>query len=147
MKSQRLNKEYTLDTNNQFVLKIGVTNKNSPNVFYVTGKVWVGSDNGVEADAKNHVRATLRRGVNSFLTSVSDFDNKFILDFDFNDEGINEAKRKYCSFEFFVKQNKNIKDLKVLKEELADQLVEMTTALSKSFEMNNYRLYKKKIGA
>lgn len=93
--------------------------------------------NMIEKEMKRHIKTFLMDGVN--------FDNKFILDFDINIDGISPKKKKFLSFDFYLKQNeKNKKQLKDLKELLERKVSTISNNLVYLFRDNNFDIEKKK---
>ena len=143
---KRINKEYKLDVCNHISLKYGTVNKDNPQVIYISGKCWICPKkemnygpriNNIEKEMKKHIKTFLMDGVN--------FDNKFILDFDVNIDGISPKKKKFLSFDFYIKQNeKNKKQLKDLKEFLERRVSTISNNLVYLFRDNDFEIEKKK---
>ena len=147
MTEKRLNKEYGIDTDVPIRVKIGTVNRNDPTVVYITGKTWV-SDNGSDEGSKNRVRTAVKNHIRRMISSTGVFEPKYIFDFDFNDSDITDGKKKFCSFEIFLRQNSDnaSRDLKAIKDAMAGPVAEMARGVSESFVMNRYRLSERKNG-
>ena len=131
---KRLNKEYKLDVSDSVVLKYGSINKDNPQVVYVSGKCWIKPTikNNYKKIIKS-VESNMRNDIKSIITDNVNFSNKFILDFDVSTDDFPLNKKKFVSFDFFLRQNeRNKKPLKKLIDILrgkvgiiADNMVEM----------------------
>ena len=143
---KRLNKEYKLDVCKHISLKYGTVNKDNPQVIYVSGKCWIRPLSEMDYESKiNNIEKEMRRHIKTFLTDGVNFDNKFILDFDISTEGIIPNKKKFLSFDFYIKQNeRNKKDLKDLKNFLERKVSTISNNLVYSFRDNNFEIEKKK---
>ena len=143
---KRLNKEYKLDVCKHISLKYGTVNKDNPQVIYVSGKCWIRPLSEMDYESKiNNIEKEMRRHIKTFLTDGVNFDNKFILDFDISTEGIIPTKKKFLSFDFYIKQNeRNKKDLKDLKNFLERKVSTISNNLVYSFRDNNFEIEKKK---
>jgi hypothetical protein len=87
----------------------------------------------------------MKKRIKTFLTDGVNFDNKFILDFDVNLDGISPEKKKFLSFDFYLRQNeKNKKKLKDLKEFLERKVSTISNNLVYLFRDNDFEIEKKK---
>ena len=143
---KRLNKEYKLDVCNHISLKYGTVNKDNPQVIYVSGKCWVCPKSEMNYGPRiNMIEKEMKRHIKTFLMDGINFENKFILDFDINIDGISPKKKKFLSFDFYLKQNeKNKKQLKDLKELLERKVSTISNNLVYLFRDNNFEIEKKK---
>jgi hypothetical protein len=107
---KRLNKEYKLDVCNHISLKYGTVNRNNPQVVYVSGKCWVSPQRDMDyGNVIDNIEKTMRKNIKSFLIDGINFDNRFILDFDINIDGLVPREKKFLSFDFYLRQNENNK--------------------------------------
>ena len=73
------------------------------------------------------------------------FDNKFILDFDVNTEGLSPSNKRFFSFDFYLRQNKNNKkEIANLKPLLRGKVSTISNNLVYSFNENNFKIQKTK---
>jgi hypothetical protein len=143
---KRLNKEYKLDVCNYISLKYGTVNKDNPQVIYVSGKCWICPKKEMNYEPRiNNIEKEMKKRIKTFLTDGVNFDNKFILDFDVNLDGISPEKKKFLSFDFYLRQNeKNNKKLKDLKEFLERKVSTISNNLVYLFRDNDFEIEKKK---
>lgn len=102
----RLNKEIKLGACKNIDLKYGSTNKNNPQVIYITAKMWICPT--YDGDFKTPVGLIykgFKNDLSKMLRESIYFDNKHILDFDINPENLVSNKKKFFSISIFVKQN------------------------------------------
>lgn len=142
---KRLNKEYKLDVCNHISLKYGSVNRNNPQVVYVSGKCWISplkkmNYNSVLEDIKKRMRYNIK----TFLIDGINFDNKYILDFDINDD-FTPNEKKFLSFDFYLRQNeKNKKDLLALKDMFNRKVSTIANNLVYMFKENDFTIAKTK---
>lgn len=109
---ERLNKEYELDVNDKFVIRYGSVNRKFPIVIYVNGKTWVQPTS--EFDYVSSIREICKSFKNNLRKqlSLSDiFHNKMIIDFDISVASIEKGKKKFLSFEVYLKQKGEVLSL------------------------------------
>ena len=143
---KRLNKEYKLDSSSSVILKYGSVNKDNPQVIYVSGKCWicptVETDyDKVIADVETEMRKNIRNGI---VDGVN-FANKFILDFDISTDGLYPNRKKFLSFDFYLRQNeRNKKKLADLKEFLDSKVRYISNEMVYMFKENGFTVEKQK---
>ena len=143
---KRLNKEYKLDVSDYVLLKYGSVNKDNPQVIYVSGKCWVSPTketdyDGVIAKIESEMRKNIK---NEFIDSVN-FENRFILDFDISTDGLYPTRKKFLSFDFYLRQNeKNKKQLTDLKDLLNGKVSTIANNLVYMFKENDFSIEKRK---
>ena len=113
---KRLKKECNLEVSKHISLKYGSIDRNNPQVVYVSGKCWISPSYGVDyTEAMEYAEKGLRKDIRELLANGTDFDSRFILDFDINTEGLSVGRKTFLSFDFFLRQkNRPSKDLKDL---------------------------------
>ena len=143
---KRLNKEYKLDVCNHISLKYGTVNRNNPQVVYISGKCWVSPQREMNyADVIDNIEKGMKRNIKSFLIDGINFDNRFILDFDINTDGLIPKEKKFLSFDFYLRQNeKNKKQLSDLNDLLKRKVSTIANNLVYSFKENDFTINKKK---
>lgn len=143
---KRLNKEYKLDVSKQIILKYGSVNKDNPQVIYVSGKCWVTPTAEADYDAViSHVESEMRDSIKRIFIDGVNFDNKFILDFDINTDGLYPNRKKFLSFDFYLRQKeKNKKTLSELGEILKNKVDAVSSGLVYNFNKNAFNVEKKK---
>lgn len=143
---KRLNKEYKLDVCNHISLKYGTVNRNNPQVVYISGKCWVSPKREMNyADVIDNIEKGMKRNIKSFLIDGINFDNRFILDFDINTDGLVPSEKKFLSFDFYLRQNeKNKKQLSELNDLFKRKVSTIANNLVYSFKENDFTINKKK---
>ena len=143
---KRLNKEYKLDVCNHISLKYGTVNRNNPQVVYISGKCWVSPQREMNyVDVIDSIEKRMKKNIKSFLIDGINFDNRFILDFDINTEGLAPREKKFLSFDFYLRQNeKNKKQLSDLNDLLKRKVSTIANNLVYSFKENDFSINKKK---
>ena len=143
---QRLNKEYKLDVCNHISLKYGSTNKDNPQVVYVSGKCWVSPLYDMDySSVISRIEKDMRKKIKTFLMDGINFEKKFILDFDINVDKMNPTDKKFLSFDFFIKQKEdNKKPLKELNALLRNRVSTIANNLVYAFNENGFLVQKKK---
>lgn len=143
---KRLNKEYKLDVCNHISLKYGTVNRNNPQVVYISGKCWVSPQREMNySDVIDNIEKGMKRNIKSFLIDGINFDNRFILDFDINTDGLVPREKKFLSFDFYLRQNeKNKKQLSELNDLFKRKVSTIANNLVYSFKENDFTINKKK---
>jgi len=143
---KRLNKEYRLDVSNYVLLKYGSVNKNNPQVIYVSGKCWVSPTKETDYDnVISKVESEMRRNIRNVLVDGINFENRFILDFDISTDGLFPNRKKFLSFDFYLRQiEKNKKNLADLKQILGSKVKEISSEMVFTFEENAFIVEKRK---
>jgi hypothetical protein len=143
---KRLNKEYKLDVCKHISLKYGTVNRNNPQVVYVSGKCWVSPQRDMDyGNVIDNIEKTMRKNIKSFLIDGINFDNRFILDFDINIDGLVPREKKFLSFDFYLRQNENNKKkLSDLNDLFKRKVSTIANNLVYSFKENDFTINKKK---
>ena len=148
MADRHLNKEFKLNINDNIDVKYGSVNKDNPQVIYVSGKCWVKTfsiynDNRTIMD---DIKAKMEKSIKyNLMDGVLFDDRKLIMDFDINTDAIIIGKKKYLSFEFFLKQcDDNIRDLNSLKSHMENKLKTVVNDLYYNLYENGFEVTKNK---
>ena len=143
---KRYNKEYKLDVCKHISLKYGTVNRMNPQVIYVSGKCWVSPKFSMDYDnVISNIEKRMKSNIKSFLLDGINFDKRFILDFDINTDDIIPNKKKFLSFDFYLRQNeKNKKDLSNLKDLLSRKVSTIANNLVYMFKENEFTIDKNK---
>ena len=143
---KRLNKEYRLDVSDNVVLKYGSVNKDNPQVIYVSGKCWVCPTKETDYDEViSSIESDMRRNIRNVLVDGVNFENKFILDFDISTDGFFPNRKKFLSFDFYLRQNeRNKKKLADLKQLLGGKVSLISNKMVFAFKENSFTVEKKK---
>jgi hypothetical protein len=143
---KRLKKEYSLDVCNHIVLKYGTVNRDNPQVIYVSGKCWVSpKDERDYSKTISDIEKNMKKNINNLLMDGVNFDKKFILDFDINVDGLAPSRKRFLSFDFYLRQNeKNKKDLSLLKPLLSGKVSTISNNLVYLFRENRFTIEKRK---
>ena len=143
---KRLNKEYRLDVSDSVVLKYGSVNKDNPQVVYITGKCWI------KPTLKNNYKkiiesaeANMRTDIKNIMADNINFANKFILDFDVSMDDFLINKKKFVSFDFYLRQNEtNKKPLKKLGDVLSRKVSAIANNMVEMLNENGFQVEKRK---
>lgn len=143
---KRLNKEIKLNVCNHINLKYGSTNKDNPEIVYILGKAWVSPKfNGEYESILNGIQNNFRKKIKNIVTESNIFENKFVLDFDLNSTNMEKDKKKFLSFDLFLKQDKNnVKKLKELNTLLSNNIGNLANDLVYDFSINDFDVTTKK---
>ncbi len=143
---KRLNKEYRLDVSDNVVLKYGSVNKDNPQVIYVSGKCWVCPTKETDYDEIiSNIESDMRRNIRNVLVDGVNFENRFILDFDISTDGFFPNRKKFLSFDFYLRQNeRNKKKLADLKQLLGGKVSLISNKMVFAFKENSFTVEKKK---
>ena len=143
---KRLNKEYKLDSSSSVILKYGSVNKDNPQVIYISGKCWICPT--VETDYDNviaNVETEMRKNIRNRIVDGVNFANNFILDFDISTDGLYPNRKKFLSFDFYLRQNeRNKKKLVDLKEFLDSKVRYISNEMVYMFKENGFTVEKQK---
>ena len=102
---KKLNKEFNMEWCPEIATKMGTINKDNPQVIYICGRTWLmPSDEDNFPGDMSRIKHRFSRTLSSILSSSDFFHTKTVLDFGVNTENLMLKKKKFLSFEFFVKQ-------------------------------------------
>ena len=106
---KRLNKEYEIKISDKIKTKYGSVNRIMPIVIYVTCKNWITPKvNYIYSEQLKYIFKTFKRDLKRLLINSPYFENKLMCDFDLKINSLEENKKNFFSFEFFIKQKSNI---------------------------------------
>ena len=143
---KRLNKEYKLDVSNNVIIKYGSVNKDNPQVVYVSGKCWVCPTRETDYDnVISKVESEMRSNIKRIFIDGVNFENRFILDFDISTDGLYPNRKKFLSFDFYLRQKeKNKKSLTDLKKLLDSKVGAISSSMVYTFNQNDFTVEKRK---
>ena len=143
---KRLNKEIKLNVCDYMNLKDGSTNKDNPQIVYISGKAWISPKfNGDYESLLNRIKFNFRKHIKKNVIESNIFENKFVLDFDLNSSNMQKDKKKFMSFDLFLKQNtNNIITLNELNMPLSNYISCIANDLVYNFHTNDFDVAKKK---
>ena len=143
---KRLNKEYKLDVSNNVIIKYGSVNKDNPQVVYVSGKCWVCPTRETDYDdVISKVESEMRSNIKRIFIDGVNFENRFILDFDISTDGLYPNRKKFLSFDFYLRQKeKNKKSLTDLKKLLDSKVSAILSSMVYTFNQNDFTVEKRK---
>ena len=143
---KRLNKEYKLDVSNNVIIKYGSVNKDNPQVVYVSGKCWVCPTRETDYDnVRSKVESEMRSNIKRIFIDGVNFENRFILDFDISTDGLYPNRKKFLSFDFYLRQKeKNKKSLTDLKKLLDSKVSAISSSMVYTFNQNDFTVEKRK---
>lgn len=143
---KRLNKEYRLDVSKNVSLKYGSVNKDNPQVIYVSGRCWVCPTKETDYDGViSRIESDMRKNIMDLLRDSVNFEKKYILDFDISTDGLYPNRKKFLSFDFYLRQNeKGKKKLADLKQLLDSKVRYISNEMVFAFEENAFTVEKQK---
>lgn len=128
--AERKNKEYKIESGNSFKLKYGSTDKDDPKVVYINGNTWMVPP---KIDEVKTVIPSIERNVRNFvkfeINKNQSLDKSFIFDFDLKPDSIIPGRRKFISFELYVRQRETKK-----LTEICDNIREMASKITGKIE-------------
>jgi len=143
---KRLNKEYKLDVSKDVLLKYGSVNKDNPQVIYVSGKCWISPTREMDYDKViTDIESDMRKNIRKVFIDGENFENRFILDFDVSTDGLFPNRKKFLSFDFYLRQKeRNKKKLSDIKEFINDKVRYVSNEMVFSFKENAFTVQKSK---
>ena len=143
---KRLNKEYKLDISKDVLLKYGSVNKDNPQVIYVSGKCWISPTREMDYDGViSEIESDMRKNIRKVFIDGENFENRFILDFDVSTDGLFPNRKKFLSFDFYLRQKeRNKKKLSDIKEFINDKVRYVSNEMVFSFNDNSFTVQKSK---
>lgn len=115
---KKLVKEIKLNVSDAIVLKYGTTNRENPKVIYINGKTWIKPlYYGDYEEAVNQAISTYKKEIKKRLLETNKFERNMLCEFDIRPEAMKFNKKKFLSFDIFVKQ-RGCLDMKSLKDDL-----------------------------
>ena len=143
---KRLKKEFKLDVSDSVVIKYGTVNKDNPQVIYVLGKCWIYPTKKNNYDKViSDVEANMRNDIKSIMANGTSFSNRFILDFDISIDDFQIGKKKFMSFDFYLRQNEdNQKTLKGIKSIILRKVGLITKNMVETFRESGFVVEKEK---
>lgn len=121
MSAIRLTKEYNIALNDNLRLKYGSVNRFNPIVVYFIGKTWITPlfDGDYENDL-NKIINNFKRRLKEKICYTTYFNDDFICDFDLKINSMMKDKPNFLSFEFYLRQQNEIVQLKDIEENIED---------------------------
>lgn len=143
---KRLNKEYKLDVCDKISLKYGSINREDPQIVYVSGKCWVAPTCRMDySSVITSIKNDMKKNIKRVLIDGSNFENKYIFDFDVSTEKVEPNVSKFLTFDLYLKQNKeNKRPLKELKGLMEDRMGVISNNLMNSFNENDFVVSQRK---
>jgi hypothetical protein len=87
----------------------------------------------------------MRKNIRKTLVDGINFDDKFILDFDISTDGLYPNRKKFLSFDFYLRQNeRNKKSLVDLKQLLDSKVRYISNEMVFTFKENAFTVEKQK---
>lgn len=143
---RRLNKEYKLDLCDKIALKYGSTNKDNPQVVYISGHCWVIPKCKMNYEyVIGKIEDAIRKDIKLYVIDGINFERKHIFEFDLSTENMEVGDKKFLSFDLYLKQvDENKKSLKSLKEIIAAKMNLLMNDLLSLFDDNDFSVQMKK---
>lgn len=137
-------KEIKLNVSDSIVLKYGTMNRENPKVIYINGKTWLMPL--YEGDYENVVNQAIsiyKKELKKRLLETDKFERNMLCEFDIRPEAMKVNKKKFLSFDVFIKQ-KNCLEMKKLKDELSECVGNASDIFAYSLTQNDFLLSKVK---
>lgn len=137
-------KEIKLNVSDSIVLKYGTMNRENPKVIYINGKTWLMPL--YEGDYENVVNQAIsiyKKELKKRLLETDKFERNMLCEFDIRPEAMKVNKKKFLSFDIFIKQ-KNCLEMKKLKDELSECVGNASDIFADSLTQNDFLLSKVK---
>lgn len=141
--AERKNKEYKINSGNSFKLKFGSTDKNNPKVVYINGSTWMIPP---KVDDIKAVIPSIERNVRNFvkyeINNNSLLDKSFIFDFDLKQDSTIPGRRKFVSFELYVRQ-RDMSSLGEISENISSMASKISGKIEQELLENEFRKVEK----
>lgn len=137
-------KEIKLNVSDSIVLKYGTMNRENPKVIYINGKTWLMPL--YEGDYENVVNQAIsiyKKVLKKRLLETDKFERNMLCEFDIRPEAMKVNKKKFLSFDIFIKQ-KHCLEMKKLKDELSECVGNASDIFADSLTQNDFLLSKVK---
>lgn len=102
----RFNKEFSIGSVNNVVVKYGSVNRLDPKTLYIYGKCWIRprQDNPSYKLQISKVEKGLRNAIEESIGASTALDLKYILDFNINHHLLSTRDKKFLDFEIHLRQ-------------------------------------------
>lgn len=108
-KQKRTSKEISVNADSSFTASYGSTNRNNPEVLYITGKTYISPK--FTSDSYSESIDTMRdryvSDVRRILSRYKGFDNRLITNMDVSVKGLRNGKNSFMDFNVYVRQKKD----------------------------------------
>lgn len=141
---KKLVKEIKLNVSDAIVLKYGTTNRENPKVIYINGKTWIKPL--YEGDYENAVKQAIsdyKKDLKKRLIETEKFERNMLCEFDIRPEAMKFNKKKFLSFEIFIKQ-KGCLEMKDLKDDLSECVGNASYIFADNLIKNDFTISKVK---
>lgn len=134
-------------THNQIKAKIGFTNKQNHNVFYIEGGIFIKpintNDNFI--DLMNQIENRCRKYIKNTLRNSTFLTNDFLMKFDVCSQRMQQNKKSYLSFQYhFKQQNNENKSIIHLKEEKEDFFNNILKNIEEELQSEDFLIFSNK---
>lgn len=92
----------------------------------------------------NLIFNNFKKRLKKTITNSNYFENRFVCDFDLKTASVRENKKNYISFEFFIKQSKNIFTLKEMKKKMKETFKGIINDLVNDLNYHTFKVTKTK---
>lgn len=137
--AERKNKEYKLESDNSFRIKYGSMDKDNPKVVYINGDTWMipPKIEGIKSSIPS-IERNVRNFVKYQVNTNDMLDKSFIFDFDLKPDSIVPGRKKFISFELFVRQ-KRTDSLLSIKENIRDIASKISWKIENELTSNEFK--------
>lgn len=137
-------KEIKLNVSDSIVLKYGTMNRETPKVIYINGKTWLMPlYEGDYEKVVNQAISIYKKDLKKRLLETDKFERNMLCEFDIRPEAMKVNKKKFLSFDIFIKQ-KHCLEMKKLKDELSECVGNASDIFADSLTQNDFLLSKVK---
>jgi hypothetical protein len=127
--------------------KLGLTDKNNHNVFYLEGGTFIVPDNELEDfnNTMNIIESMCRRSIKNKLFKNDFLDDNFLMNFEICSDRMKQGKSSYLSFQYHFKQKDNAnKSIINIKKDNQQFFIELLNDLEHELHKFNITPHKKK---
>lgn len=140
---ERLNKEYIISVFKNCKLHYGSTNRKSPKVIYIIGKLWI--EPSIDNDYMfiiNNLKKKMKQQIKAELSNSNIFDSNFLFYLNVNIDSIKLKKKNFLEFEIYVKQKKTILSLSDIKTHIIQTFYSIILFLIDNLQENHFMVTK-----
>ena len=140
--AERKNKEYKLESGNSFRIKYGSMDKDNPKVVYINGDTWMipPKIEGIKSSIPS-IERNVRNFVKYQVNTNDMLDKSFIFDFDLKPDSIVPGRKKFISFELYVRQRET-KKLTEISDAIKEMASKITGKIEEELLDNDFEKYK-----
>jgi hypothetical protein len=127
--------------------KLGVTDKNNHNVFYLECSSFITPNENFDdfTDIMSSIKKKCKQNLKENLLNNELLSRDFLINFDICSERMKENKSTYISIQYYFKQKNNLnKSILTIKKQHEDFFISILNKLESELLLNNITMSKKK---